>query len=129
MPHASSVTSRPSSSRSSASLSTWSTGEGLPSAVVKDAGSTATSPSCRYQYVHISWSSATVPSGVRTSSRRGSSSSSHIVAIHGPTAITTCSTATSPALVCTDVTAPDEDQSKTGGPPTPPPPTRPPPAR
>src|SRR4051794_37999137 len=107
MPHGSSAISPPLSSRSSASLSTWSTGDGLPSAVLNDAGSTATSPSWRYQYVHISCPAATVPSGVRTSSRRGSSSISQSEAIHGPTATTTCSTATSPALVCTVVTAPE----------------------
>src|SRR3954463_5356228 len=112
MPHASSVIGRPSSSRSSASLSTCSTGDGLPSAVGNVAGSTATSPSCRYQYVHISRSSATVPSGMRTSSFRGSPSRSHIPPIHGPTATTTCSTATSPALVVTVVTAPEASDSK-----------------
>src|SRR4051812_50170743 len=92
MPHGSSVSTRPASSRSGASLSTWSTGESAPSAVTKRCGSTATSPSWRYQYVH---------------SPSGSPSSDHNPGIHGPTATTTSSTATGPALVETLVTAPD----------------------
>ena len=50
--------------------------------------------------------------GLRTSSRSGSPSISQIFAIQGPTATTTCSTAMSPAVVCTRVTAPELSNSK-----------------
>ena len=82
------------------------TGGSAPSLVTNIEGSTSISPSCRYQYVHISVSTPA------TSSRRGSPSFSHSPAIQGPTATTTCSGAIGPALVSTRVTAPEPSSSK-----------------
>src|SRR5215212_7727700 len=106
MPHCSSVTSAPSSECSGAWLSTCSTGGTLPLPVTNTRGSTSISPSCRYQYVHISRSTPA------TSNREGRPSIDHSDAIHGPTATTTCSTAIGPAEVSTTVTAPDSSTRK-----------------
>ena len=112
MPQSSSVTSSPSSVWSGASVSRWITGGAPPSAVANVVGSTAISPSWRFQYVHIGRSFTTSPDGVRMSMRMGSSSIAQNRFAHGPGAITTCSpTSIRPRLVDTDTTEPSEPSS------------------
>ena len=67
------------------------TGGGPPSAVAKSSGSIPTSPSCRFQYVHIGRSGTTSPDGVRTSIVSGIPSIAQNPLAHGPGAMTTCS--------------------------------------
>ena len=89
------------------------TGGGLPSAVAKSIGSIPTSPSWRFQYVHIGRSRTRSPEGVLTSIVSGIPSIAQNRFAHGPGAMTTCSpTSTRPADVSTAVIEPSGASSK-----------------
>ena len=93
-------------------MSRWTTGGALPSAVANICGSTWISPSWRFQYVHIGWSSITSPLGVRTSIVGGSSSIDQKRLAHGPGATTSCSPISRrPRLVSTAPTVPSPASS------------------
>src|SRR5918992_2441477 len=98
--------SSPFSSYSGASVSTWITGGISPSLSVRKLGSTPSTPSCSDQYVHISRSRYSSPSGPLTVIFPGRSSIPQTSLTQGPTATTRCSQSTSPSSVCTDLTAP-----------------------
>ena len=89
------------------------TGGGPPSAVAKSIGSIPTSPSWRFQYVHIGRSRTRSPEGVLTSIVSGIPSIAQNRFAHGPGAMTTCSpTSIRPADVSTAVIEPSGASSK-----------------